>query len=468
MPEPTPPRFRIRLDDGAELPVGSVEALARRVGRGDVAPATPLFDGSTGKWHAAAEAPVVQFILDELRREGKELPPEWSGPHEGLPEPPALPPVNALDESLEGEHDPLKLKLTPASQADEGGPALKNAYASPEGMILSQPQLPPLSTETGMDEAESARSFARRSSEQEWVTSPAEGGFFTPATARPTGLGVPETTSGVAARPSAPKPRPESTRRGTWLAVGVVGAAAVIGSIMLFGRGGSDAEISGPSPATPAQNVGPALAPPRGLEEAADRASALVERRLAAAVDSARAASSLGGAPPDAWLTGYYLANAAEFPDVRGYWERYAAMVEGLRILDGDLMADVIENQLGPSVVPENDYPRLVEYLERRYAASLPRRQEAFAHLSRVAAAATDLHDFLIAAGDAIQHTPALGAEAIPRDPVLEVGIDDPAVREGLEARLDALFDALDRSRGGGPPPQAGLDADLFGRFSAF
>jgi hypothetical protein len=45
----SPPRFRIRLEDGSEIAVSSVEALARRVGRGDLLPDTPLFDASIGQ-----------------------------------------------------------------------------------------------------------------------------------------------------------------------------------------------------------------------------------------------------------------------------------------------------------------------------------------------------------------------------------------------------------------------------------
>jgi hypothetical protein len=110
----------------------------------------------------------------------------------------------------------------------------------------------------------------------------------------------------------------------------------------------------------------------------------------------------------------------------------------------------------------------LAAYVEERYAAALSRRQEVYTQLSVVSSAAIDLHDFLTDSGDAIEYTPALGGQAIPRDPVLEVGTDDPAVRESLETRLDAIFDALDRSRGGGAPPQAGLEQDLFGQFGGF
>jgi hypothetical protein len=194
----------------------------------------------------------------------------------------------------------------------------------------------------------------------------------------------------------------------------------------------------------------------------------LLDRRFESAVDSARSAVNLAPAPPEPWLSGYYLANAAEFPEVRDYWESYGGLIEDLRVMDRTLVAEVIENGLGATIVPASDRSRLAAHIEQRYSASLSRRQDVYAQLAAAASAAIVLHDFLTEAGDAIRYTPALGAEAIPRDPVLEVGTDDPAVREGLEARLDAIFEALDRSRGGGPPPRAGLEEDLFGRFGDF
>jgi len=489
MAEPNPPRFRIRLEDGAELPVASVEALARRVARGDVGPSTLLFDGSTGKWHAAAEAPVVQFILDELGREGRELPHEWEAPAEGPPErpfAPALPdgPADGPQDTTESalldaprtvppteasppDRDPLDLKLTPASVADDIGPALKNAFASVEGPGQSvPPRAPPSPDKEDAAGREGTRPPGPRARDEEWVTAPAEGGLFTPAPLRPAEHAVPTPVAGTGASVARRKRRPAPAQGWAWLGFALVGVVTVVGLGLLLSGGRGDAELSEPSPES--SDSGAGLAPPPGLEAAAERAMEVIELRFASVIDSTRAAAGLAAAPPETWLSGYYLANAAESPEVRDYWERYGAFVEDLRILDRALVADVIENELGPSVVPASDRAGLANYVEQRYVAALPRRQEVFTQLSAVASAAISLHDFLTEAGDAIRHTPALGAEAIPRDPVLEVGTDDPVVREGLEVRLDAIFDALDRSRGGGPPPQAGLEEDLFGRFGTF
>ena len=428
-------------------------------------PATHLFDGSTGKWQAAGEAPVVQFILDELKREGRDLPPEWEAPPEPATGPEVLP--TPPTEAPRANRDPLDLKLTPVSQAEDLGPALKNAFASPSASGSGPVTHVPAPVERGDAPELPPPAPGSRAREDEWLTSSSEGGLFA-ASARSGAEEVDaKAPSEVTLPPRRRRPRREPEKPwAAWIGMAVVGLIAVVGSGIFLGDSGGDAEGSGP--ATPATVVGSAPSPPAGLETAAERAMDILGTAFVTSVDSARSAAGVAPAPPEEWLTGYYLANAAEFPEVRDYWDRYGALLDEFRVLDRSVVAEVIESELGPSVVPAGDRARLATYVEERYAAALPRRQEVYTQLSAVASAAIDLHDFLTESGDAIDYTPALGGQAIPRDPVLEVGTASPAVREGLETRLDAIFDALDRSRGGGAPPQAGLEEDLFGQFGAF
>ena len=110
------PRFRIRLEDGAEIPINSVEALARRVAGGDVDPETSLYDGSTRKWLKAADAPVVRFILEEMERDGVELPPAWES--ESAADVPGDPPQGPPSPSEDQGSDPLEIGLTLAPLDD--------------------------------------------------------------------------------------------------------------------------------------------------------------------------------------------------------------------------------------------------------------------------------------------------------------------------------------------------------------
>ncbi len=64
-------RFRYRDESGEEHELASVEVLSRRVEEGALSPDTSLFDAGTGQWGRAGDLPVFQFIVDELRREGR-------------------------------------------------------------------------------------------------------------------------------------------------------------------------------------------------------------------------------------------------------------------------------------------------------------------------------------------------------------------------------------------------------------
>ena len=119
------------------------------------------------------------------------------------------------------------------------------------------------------------------------------------------------------------------------------------------------------------------------------------------------------------------MANAAEFDEVPEYWNAYARLVEGLRLLDRALFLDVLSRDLGPSVVPPEQLQDLEVYLRDRYAATLGARQELYDQLGSVADAALGLHGFLVERSADIQYTPALGTPAVARDPVLEIGTED-------------------------------------------
>lgn len=447
----SPPRFRIRLEDGSELPVSSVEALARRVARGDIGPETALFDASTGEWLESAKAPVVRFILDELRREGTELPPEWG--EEASPEliaPPLLEP-----------EDPLELGLTPVDLPPRQGDAEDSASD---------------------DDAPKGGPADR---ERAWVTPVSEGGLFT-HTSLPRSVpeeeisaGEPPVTDEAERRPDGEESRVSRRRTGTsrrWASAGgiLLAVLVVVAAVRLFPSG---ARSPGPAagsageegPAGPADlPAGPAALPvPEGLDEAVLQIAALVTRRFQTAADSVRVASGLEAAPPLPWLGGNYLANAGDFPQVREFWEGYERFLEDFGGLDRRLFLDVADD-IEPSLVPPDRRSELRAYLEQRYDATLPLRRRVHSELVTVAATAIDLHDFLVDSSAALRYTPAVGTSSVPRDPVLEVGTEDPAVRRGLDSRLDALFSALDESRGGGAPSQEGLQDDLFGRLGAF
>jgi hypothetical protein len=110
------PRFRIRLDDGSEVAIPTVEALARRIDRGEVLPNTELHDIGTGAWSAARESAVVRFILEERESDGKAPLEAWKGELGSGPGPaPGPPSTPAPPEQAPPRPPPLRSR--------RGGPA---------------------------------------------------------------------------------------------------------------------------------------------------------------------------------------------------------------------------------------------------------------------------------------------------------------------------------------------------------
>ena len=318
------------------------------------------------------------------------------------------------------------------------------------------------------------------------MTPRASGGMFTPtvsgdeppAEADSAVLVPPADLSGADPRSSLRIVR----REWMWLGGFVAAGVTLVGMIMLVGVGqDADGDGDAGSGGTPSDVVGPetslaldaeiataAVPMPPGLEGEAQRGAELVAQRFQAVADSIAGVRGLAAAPPEAWLGGYYLANAAEFPDVPRFWDGYDRLVRELQVSDRALFLEALEDNLDDSIASPAELPALESYLRDRYEAVLPVRQELHGHLRSVAGAALDLHGLLVDRSEDIQFTPALGTGAVARDPVLEVGTQDPEVQRELELHLDELFQALDRSRGGGAPSPPGLRAELFGGFSIF
>lgn len=482
------PRFRIRLEDGSEVPIDSVEGLARRLARGDLLPDTPLHDASTGEWREAGKASVVQFILEEIQRGGDETPPGWEDFERDDPQPPSEDStVGRKAAGSPDETDPLDLGLT-----IDDLPAL-----TPESHPDAEQGDGPEETRPEREDPWGPE-FSSRDRSGEWLTPSSAGGLFTTGPDESEGAGrgreeaheSPERSVDASSRRleaadrtrDIPRPRKRKkdsdppleaiarNRRPQWLwltALVVLLAGAVVGRFLLGGSGAEEPVADGSgSDGTLSVGEDP-LVPPPGLAAPAERAAALVSERFQSAVDSIRIASDLPPVPPETWLSGYYLANAAEFPAVREFWAGYDALVEAVRLRDRSLFLDVVRTGLGPDQVDPTQRGRLESYLRARYASTLPARRDHYDQLGLVAVSAVALHDFLVERSEDLEFTPAVGP-SVPRDPVLEVGTGDAGVQRELEFHLDELFRALDRSRGGGPPSLSGLRNELYGGFGEF
>jgi len=593
----TDPRFRIRMEDGSEVAIPSLEALARRIDRGEILPDTQLFDVGTNAWTASRESAVVRFILEERELEG--LPPVegWEdafqeeeenrleGPgteHEVEPE------AKEVDEGEEtqeegrdaqgegedaqgeaGEEevgsDPFALDLPLEAEAS-GGDGAGTSREPPSGDDPAAVEADERDQGAERDEGDEADGIAETdekpsefesfvladdfvaegedeeegTSEGETVADevsaggashelpllefpderPARGAEAPSPEARkdpgPQGsTSLDEWASGASAgppvpgeplpgppvrrrpireprRPAGPKRQPASSRseraaagpeprggsRGT---VGVLVLLGLLGAVAFFfgdrvvelwngeapeARAVAEPTVSGP---TPRGLVGEDLtgraevpAVPDGFEAQVDRGLAAVRIRFDQVVDSLRAVHGISGSPPRAWLSGYYLAHASEFPGILQFWQGYAGLVGELRARDPELYLETaVRAGSGPD---SNRNEAVARYLEERYRSILTLRRERYAQLILVARRAQELHDFLVLSEPDIRYTPAIGPE-VPLDPILEARSERAEVQSELLRRLDALFQALDRSRGGGAPALGGLGNDLFRRF---
>jgi hypothetical protein len=516
------------MDDGSEVPIASLEALARRIDRGEVLPDTELFDAGTNAWSPARQSAVVRFILDEREHEGREPLEEWEG---------------AFDEVESGataggeKSDPFDLGLTlepgtfgrpdeddeeDGDESEEGEAPARGEGSDFESFTLGEDFGAP---EPGVDEEEPAAPSPTAPVEEDPDALP---GLVFPGDERPRrdepadpgpqgGTSLDEwSSSGPPSLPAGstipgqpipgppvspvfrgkesrrkptrrmpqtrPEPEPAGPKKGAgrWVLAGLVVLGLAGAGVFFMGDRSAPTEEEGPrvteaGPQEPDLSgralVGEDLsgvvsvpAIPEGLEVAVQRGLRAVNTRFNLVVDSLRSVHGLADAPPRDWLSGAYLAGASEFAHVRAFWDGYASLVGELRGRDPELF---LETAVRAASDPDPERARPIEaYLDDRYRAVRPYRRERYIQLALVARRALELHDFLEANEAEIRYTPATGPE-IPLDPIMEAAVESAEIRSELLGIMDALFQALDISRGGGPPAMGGLGQDLFRRFGA-
>ncbi len=513
------PRFLFQTEDGSEIPVSSVESLSRRVSRGEVEADTPLFDASTGAWSPAGETAVFRFIVEELEAEGwAPEPPSSDGldfeltlapvqPHPDRPEPPSPASEEDPGEDLEfvlgdwvvSSEDEAREPEREAAAAPETGPSPREA--TPEPSLESEFEL---SSSWAREGGQAPQEQPRDDEPAAWKPrdrTPREGDDPSPSRDRespPTREPDPKDPAGI--DPDAwdlaevPTVTPRSSLRsksaGTTAGTRILrkdtrpnarafrllwllGASVAMAAWFFMGEGWDSVSGFMASEAAPFQ-IGTSVVAselddvaaipqlPVGLEGEAERMLQAIATRFGQVVDSLRADLGLANTPPGIWLSGQYLGNASDFPEVPAFWRGYGELVEQMRANDRPIYAATVRARAGE--LEEADSRAAIEgYFTERYAALLPARRERFYYLELAAANALALHAFLVENQERILYTPASGSVAL--DPVLEAGSLDPAVQSELEQRLDQVLAALDRSRQGGAPSVDGLRFDLFLRF---
>ena len=318
---PSPPRFRIRLDGGTELPVSTVEALARRLERGDLLPDTPVHDSSTGLWVRASESPVVRFILEEMWRAGEEPPPAWAPPEVGSEGAGAG--SGVAENTIEGA-PPAASPEAAAAAADEmevaglSGTMLPDSDAMPDmGVTL----VPPSDQEAGEAEDVARRIEARAVEEAKRAEarSDEESGAIRPDVRLETSGWIERPDAGELRRGSVERApvdagsRPDRavasaptkvSRRRVLFRVLILIASVTVGALLVLDRTEEPATLDslgwgggrGTPPPTQPQLSAPAAAPvPEGLEVPVSEALGAFERVIQGLVDSLSTEYGLAG-----------------------------------------------------------------------------------------------------------------------------------------------------------------------------
>ncbi len=306
--------------------------------------------------------------------------------------------------------------------------------------------------------------------EEDWFTPHAEGGMVLPDLQRADGEADAEAETWTPdeddSRPARRAPLIQRTpyRPRAWvvgLLVLVVGVAAWLALL----PDQPDPRFEGDDAAAetvPRPDLPP---PPAGLEDESDEVLALIGAAFEVVSDSLREEIGLERAPPRTWLSGFYLANAGQFPRIEEFWERYVVFLEELGARDEAVYLGAVADALGTlDPLDDGERERLQEYFQVRYEQQRDYREARYEHLAATARAAVQLHEVLEEHQSEIAYSPAVGT-GVSADPILEAVIPEGHVRRDVEGALDRVFRALDRSRGGGAPSAEGLQAELFQRF---
>jgi hypothetical protein len=170
--------------------------------------------------------------------------------------------------------------------------------------------------------------------------------------------------------------------------------------------------------------------------------------------------------PDRAWLSGAYLADAAQFASIEQYWQAVNRYVDELETRDVELFAGLFRARLdsararldsarldsvgvaaearvsAEAGVSAEDEQAMLERAQAGFLASRPDRRPIYEQLRNVTDAALGLHEFLVANEASIEYDPAAGGSS--RDPVLEAVPATPELGKDMWDRVDRITQSLD------------------------
>lgn len=400
-------RFRIRTRDGRDLEPRTLEILAQLVRSGAVGPDDLVFDALTSEWAPARTHTVVRMFSD-----GGELP---AG---GVDRADSPRPVGAFGSFVvaadrEGD-EPFQFDLV---SPEEPSPqeAAESFIARMQEERRRDPETPELFRQGPAVAISPARRIPVR---LEW-----------PAPARTPPPSGPH-------RSAAPLPlrrkRARSVSGGWTLALALPAAALVASAAIVRPASGGREGTS---------NAAARAAEPRAsrpLQNSEVRLREVAYAGFVDAVDALRPQFDIEEVP-EAWLQGWYLADAAGHPEVRLFWERYLAYSEEAYASEVELYRRAY---LGAAERAGLSGPvrslRMAAAVED-FEAARRDRELHYARIWDLAQSALALHDQLVRLRGRITYEPARGLR-LSADPVLEAAGADPDAQSRLEAALDRVL----------------------------
>lgn len=388
---------------GEEASLHDARALAFKVQLGEIDANTLMFSETVGAWVPAAGHPDFQVHMGPAV--------EGHMPEETLPAAPQVP--------------------TPP-QAPKSPALVDSARATPS------PRVAPPRMESPPRVAPSPRAETK------------PGAFDHPSPASVPGLSRPP----VPEHPPIP-PRSTARRMGpSWIAVLAVfliaaGGTATIAMNPSWGIGAWFASLFAPQGSDGSGGellAAPAPPSPRA-EAAAERVAQAVVTDLAGAFTHVLDEMEVPDEPPKAWLGGRYLSAASQYPELLDYWDAFRAAVQLLRAREAHAIVESLDHHLAG--LESDEGPRsVVEKLALvELAEGAGRRASVYAVVEELAAAATELHAFLLRWEDRIRYDPASGTGA-SQAPVIEAVAEGEVLRVEFAAALDRVLEALEDTNG--------------------